>query len=73
MTPDVPLSPADLHRDTAEHWQRLAQSSPADLHGRLALVQSLVQARLDVTDPDVLLVLRAAQGWRIEDLAAGER
>lgn len=61
----------DLHQEQAQHWERIARLSPAEMHARLALVQSLLQ-RLDQSNPDVLLAIRAAQGWSVEDLAAAE-
>lgn len=58
-------------QEQAAHFEHLASTPPRELHGRLVLVQSLLQ-RLDQNDPRVLMVLRAAQGWSIEDLLAGE-
>lgn len=67
------MTPLELERDRVAHWQHLAESSPAELHTRLRLVESLVEQRLPADDPTALAILRAAQGWTVEELALGER
>lgn len=63
----------DATAEQGDHWKHVASLSPAELHGRLRLVESIVAQRMTSNDPTALAITRAVQGWTEAELAAGER
>lgn len=43
-----------------------------DFEDRVRLARSILSHRFDETDPDVLVLTRALDGWTMDELAAGE-
>jgi hypothetical protein len=66
------MLPVSAATEVANHWKQVANTWPAELMARIRLALSLIQSRMDTSNPTVVLLQRVLDGMSIEDAAAGD-